>query len=291
MMRISRRAHFRPKQPRGPAPNGWAGPANGSYLSSPRFSFVSHLSGLNEEISDGSHEPALFLASWLLALHRDSSTSIGSVSFPAPLFIRNTSVLLGMGWPRICVSTAATRMAATAPMLHPILRTVFTTEPSTESAFQQVVLRHTEPSVYVEQALSGLEISDMFNRQSGSPFPQNQPPHRLTLYHGIGTVYALLEINHTAVDARTMRVIWDQVGQEHSHQGTIGKGKKFSTYVACSSSGRRRCGSTGGHTLPEHSPAFCLEIQSFQMGSTRPRARKYPSRTPVLSMRSVKPTE
>ncbi|KEY73046.1 hypothetical protein S7711_06120 [Stachybotrys chartarum IBT 7711] len=117
---------------------------------------------------------------------------------------------------------------------HPILRTVFITGLSSEGAFQQIVLKHTEPLVSIEQVPAGCsDIGDLFSRQSRPPFEQAKPPHRMSLYTGLGSVvYAILEISHTAIDARTMRVIWEQIGQEYTRPSSISNGRNFSDYVA-----------------------------------------------------------
>ena len=115
---------------------------------------------------------------------------------------------------------------------HPILQTVFTNGLSTKNLFPQIVLEHTEPFVFIEQLPPGSGISHVFNRQKGSPLAQNQLLYRVSLYQGAGTIYAILEISHTALDAKTMRNIWPQIGQHYSRPGSIGKGRPFSGYVA-----------------------------------------------------------
>ncbi|MCJ1251300.1 hypothetical protein MMC30_008532 [Trapelia coarctata] len=117
---------------------------------------------------------------------------------------------------------------------HPILRTIFTTGLSGEGAFQQIVLKHSEPSVSIEQMPADCsDITEVFKLQKRSPFAQTQPPHRLSFYKESGPpVYAILDISHTALDARTMRAIWEQIGREYSHRDSIAKGRSFSDYVA-----------------------------------------------------------
>lgn len=117
---------------------------------------------------------------------------------------------------------------------HPILRTIFTTGLSSKGAFQQIVLKYTEPSVVIEGIPTDCpDITEVFKHQKRAPFTHNQPPHRLSLYKGSGAaVFAILDISHTVLDARTMRAIWEQIGREYTRQDSISKGRSFSNYVA-----------------------------------------------------------
>ncbi|PNY28935.1 Nonribosomal peptide synthetase [Tolypocladium capitatum] len=117
---------------------------------------------------------------------------------------------------------------------HPILRTIFTSELSGECAFQQIVLKHSEPSISIQQIPADCSgIIEVLKRQKRPQLAQTQPPHRLTLYTGSDpVVYAVLDISHTALDARTMQAIWEQIGRKYSHGGSIAKGRGFSDYVA-----------------------------------------------------------
>ncbi|TPX07060.1 uncharacterized protein E0L32_011048 [Thyridium curvatum] len=117
---------------------------------------------------------------------------------------------------------------------HPVLRTIFTTGLSGDGAFQQIVLKHSEPSVSIEQMpVNCSDITEVFKNPKAAYYVQNQPPHRLSLYEGPGNVaYAILDISHTILDARTMRAIWENIGREYSYRKSIVKGRKFSDYVA-----------------------------------------------------------
>jgi amino acid adenylation domain-containing protein len=117
---------------------------------------------------------------------------------------------------------------------HPILRTIFTNGLSGDSAFQQIVLKHTEPCVLLEKMPTGrLDIAQILNQHKVPCFSQTQPPHRLCLYTGPdNVVYSILDISHTVLDARTMRTIWEQIGREYSRRGSVAKGRSFFNYVA-----------------------------------------------------------
>ncbi|KAI1431433.1 acetyl-CoA synthetase-like protein [Xylaria sp. CBS 124048] len=105
---------------------------------------------------------------------------------------------------------------------HPILRTIFTSGLSDQGAFQQIVLRHHDPSVSV------------IARQKRPSLDLAKPPHHLTLYRESASVgYAVLEISHTILDARTFQLIWSQIAQGYSlNYSGIAQGNNFSDYVS-----------------------------------------------------------
>ncbi|KAF2725990.1 acetyl-CoA synthetase-like protein [Polychaeton citri CBS 116435] len=117
---------------------------------------------------------------------------------------------------------------------HPILRTIFIAGISGQSAFQQIVLKQVEPSVSSERMPADCtEIAEVLSRQTRLPSSQERPPHHLSLYQGPDSiVYAVLNISHAVVDARTMQAIWEQIGRAYSHGGSVTKGRNFSDYVA-----------------------------------------------------------
>nr|QWC64747.1 XyaB [Xylariaceae sp.] len=118
---------------------------------------------------------------------------------------------------------------------HPILRTIFTSGLSDQGAFQQIVLRHHDPSVSVHQMPGdGSAISQVIARQKRPSLDMAKPPHHLTLYRESASVgYAVLEISHTILDARTFQLIWSQIAQGYSlNYSGIAQGNNFSDYVS-----------------------------------------------------------
>ncbi len=97
-----------------PAEKGRFGPALGLKADLPFSSLESHRSGAKSETSSSFHSPVLDLAARLLELRALSSTGSEGCKNDGPLFIQNTSVPLGMRWPRISVSTVATRVMPVA---------------------------------------------------------------------------------------------------------------------------------------------------------------------------------
>lgn len=88
---------------------------------------------------------------------------------------------------------------------HPILRTIFTTGLSDQGAFQQIVLKSFVPSISVKKMpVDRSTISHVVASQEKPPLDQKKPPHHLALYReSASVVYAVLDISHTIVDART----------------------------------------------------------------------------------------
>ena len=63
-------------------------------------------------------------------------------------------------------------------------------------------------------------------------FSKAVPPHRLTLCQASESlVYAVLDIDHTIVDARSMQLIAEQLGHAYTYS-SLPKGGSFSAYVS-----------------------------------------------------------
>lgn len=82
---------------------------------------------------------------------------------------------------------------------HTILRTVFLALDSANLKYAQVVLTKFEPVVrFLDHAF--IETDGCALRTQYSPFPVNQPPHRLSLWEEHESVNALFEISHALID-------------------------------------------------------------------------------------------
>ncbi|GKZ33154.1 nonribosomal peptide synthase [Aspergillus brasiliensis] len=117
---------------------------------------------------------------------------------------------------------------------HPILRTIFIPGLSQNGASQQIVLKDSAPSISIYRVQANCsDTTELFKHQQRLPFAHTQPPHRLSLYEGVGkAVYAILEISHAIYDARTLRIILANIAAGYSSCRAIKKGRSFSDYVA-----------------------------------------------------------
>lgn len=117
---------------------------------------------------------------------------------------------------------------------HPILRTIFVPGLSQNGAFQQIVLKDSAPSISIHRVQANCsDTTELFRHQERLPFAHTQPPHRLSLYEGVGkAVYAILEISHAIFDARTLRIILANIATGYTSCRAIKKGRSFSDYVA-----------------------------------------------------------
>ncbi|KAF4457396.1 hypothetical protein F53441_669 [Fusarium austroafricanum] len=101
---------------------------------------------------------------------------------------------------------------------HPILRTIFTTGRSDQSAFQQISLKHSQPSISARQVpKDGSTISKMVESQQNTPLDPKQPPHHLTLYQEPGSVaYAVVDVSHTLADTKTFQGLFNTIRSVYS---------------------------------------------------------------------------
>ncbi|KAH6953445.1 hypothetical protein DER45DRAFT_380302 [Fusarium avenaceum] len=121
---------------------------------------------------------------------------------------------------------------------HPILRTIFTTGLSDQSAFQQIVLKKCQPFVSVrEMPTDGSTISAVVASQEKMPLNSKQPPHKLTLYReSASVIHAVVDVSHVLADAKTFQDLFHTIGLAYSKTvggGTpvVAPGRPFSDYV------------------------------------------------------------
>ena len=116
----------------------------------------------------------------------------------------------------------------------PMLRTVFTSCLSTtESAFHQIVLKQTNPSISFASVDSEAELFSSLEGFERLHFTAAEPPHHLHLTRvSHFVVYATIDINHALIDARSMRLIGQQLGQSYTDETSIAKAPDISEYIA-----------------------------------------------------------
>jgi amino acid adenylation domain-containing protein len=121
---------------------------------------------------------------------------------------------------------------------HDILRTIFTTGLSDQSAFQQIVLKRYEPSIaFAKMPTDRMDISQVVETQEKHPLDPEKPQHHLTLYQDSASViHAVLDISHTLADAKTFQDLWKTIGSLYTemsrgHTGTVSPGRPFSDFV------------------------------------------------------------
>ncbi|RGP66593.1 nonribosomal peptide synthase [Fusarium longipes] len=120
---------------------------------------------------------------------------------------------------------------------HPILRTVFTTGLSDQSAFQQIVLKANEPSISMKEIKAGGSISEATEDQEKMGLDHKKPRHHLTLYReSASVVHMVVDISHTLADAKTFQALFNTIGSTYSNAlrgkpAIVAPGRPFSDYV------------------------------------------------------------
>ncbi|KAL4725677.1 NRPS [Fusarium chlamydosporum] len=120
---------------------------------------------------------------------------------------------------------------------HPILRTIFTTGLSDQSAFQQIVLKACEPCISIREIPASQDFPDAAAWQEKVPLDPKQPPHHLTLYReSHSVVHMVVDVSHTLADAKTFQGLFSTIG--HAYSATEGgmptvvaPGRPFSDYI------------------------------------------------------------
>lgn len=120
---------------------------------------------------------------------------------------------------------------------HSILRTVLASAVHFSGAFQQIVLRHTDPLVSVldvplDQDQDQNVLSTMRDHSS-SEFPTSLPRHRVLLARVSETkAYMMIEIDHALTDARSMQLMALQLHIIYCGTPAIPKKLEFADHVA-----------------------------------------------------------
>ncbi|KAL9594233.1 MAG: hypothetical protein Q9179_005489 [Wetmoreana sp. 5 TL-2023] len=123
-------------------------------------------------------------------------------------------------WKAICIA-------------QPMLRTVFTSSPSSVGAFQQVVLEKTDPSISHATVELQAELKAVLETMPKLHFAAAQPPHHVHLTRASDSVvYASFYMSHTLFDDRSFRLIGQQLRQAYADVNSIPKGRDLGGYTS-----------------------------------------------------------
>lgn len=115
---------------------------------------------------------------------------------------------------------------------HKMLRTLTTSGLCSGGAFQQLVLKKTEPRVVHLEAGGAKDICSVLKAYARPRLQPDRPTHQLTLASGSGHVYAMLDISHVLSDARTMQLIALQLRAAYLHPLQVPISPSFDEHVA-----------------------------------------------------------
>ncbi|KAL8789759.1 MAG: hypothetical protein Q9213_001010 [Squamulea squamosa] len=118
-------------------------------------------------------------------------------------------------------------------MAQPMLRTVFTSSPSSVGAFQQVILKRTDPPVSYATVDLQAGLDRILKTMEEPQFAAAQPPHHMHLTRASSSVvYASFYMNHALFDNRSFRLIGQQLCQAYVDLASISKGLDMSRYIS-----------------------------------------------------------
>ena len=118
-------------------------------------------------------------------------------------------------------------------LAQPMLRTVFTSSPLSVGAFQQVILKKTDPSISHATVDLQTGLKSILETMEEPHFAAAQPPHHVYLTQASdAVVYASFLMNHTLFDDRSFRLIRQQLRQAYSNLANIPKGLDISRYIS-----------------------------------------------------------
>lgn len=118
-------------------------------------------------------------------------------------------------------------------MAQPMLRTVFTSSPSSVGAFQQVILKQTDPSISHATVDSQARLKSILETMEEPHFAAAQPPHHVHLTRASDyLVYASFYINHALVDDRSFQLLGQQLRQAYANPTSVPKGLDISRYIS-----------------------------------------------------------
>lgn len=117
-------------------------------------------------------------------------------------------------------------------MAQPMLRTVFTSSPSSVGAFQQIILKRTDPCISHATVDSQAGLQSVLETMEEPQFAAAQPPHHVHLTRASSSVvYASFYMSHALFDNRSFRLIGQQLRQAYADSASIPKGLDFGRYI------------------------------------------------------------
>lgn len=180
-------------------------------------------------------------------------------------------------------------------MAQPMLRTVFTSSPSSVSAFQQVILKKTEPSISHATVELQAGLKSILETMEEAHFAAAQPPHHVHLTRASDSVvYATFYMSHALFDDRSFRVIGQQLRQAYANSASIPKGCNLSRYISWIRSHPESAKDYWKAHLSDTRPCLISLLNSSE-SSLLDKARHliliYQSTNPVCCIHSVANTE
>lgn len=115
----------------------------------------------------------------------------------------------------------------------PMLRTIFTSLPLSVGAFQQIILKRTEPSISHATVDSQAELDMVLGTTRGPKFVAGQPEHHVHITRAPNSaVYVSFYMSHALFDHRSFGVIGQQLCQAYADLASIPKGLDISSYIS-----------------------------------------------------------
>jgi len=116
---------------------------------------------------------------------------------------------------------------------HSILRTVFVNGLGHLTAFQQILLRETEPLVKHKTLDDDLDISSFLETYRKPIVPGTTPPHTLTIVQNAAesNTHVVFDASHAILDARSMHIITEQLTLAYQHSSQIPRGPDYCDYI------------------------------------------------------------
>jgi amino acid adenylation domain-containing protein len=124
---------------------------------------------------------------------------------------------------------------------HPILRTVFTSGLDDATAFQQIVLRETEPMVKHKTLDGDLDILSFLQAYRKPTIPETMPPHCMTVVQNAAdcSTHVVFDASHAIIDARSMHIMAMQLISAYQNPSPLPRGPSYSDYIVWTESRRK----------------------------------------------------
>ncbi|KAL8673560.1 MAG: hypothetical protein Q9168_002014 [Polycauliona sp. 1 TL-2023] len=115
----------------------------------------------------------------------------------------------------------------------PMLRTVFTSSPSSVGAFQQIILKRTDPPISRATVDPQAGLASVLETMEEPQLAAAQPPHHLHLTRvSSSVVYASFYLNHALFDGRSFRLVSQQLRQAYTDLASIPRGLDMSAHLS-----------------------------------------------------------
>ena len=114
----------------------------------------------------------------------------------------------------------------------PMLRTVFTSSPSSVGAFQQIILKRTDPSISHATVDSQASLKSVLETTEKPQFARTQPPHHMHLTRAsCSVIYVSFYMSHALYDDRSVHLIGQQLRQAYADSASISAGLDIGRYI------------------------------------------------------------